>query len=93
MNLHHPEDPQGKKSQHKPLLPRWFVIWAGILVALVVFKSLGLQIFIEFEYDGEPFTAGLTELETYLIPLGLIGIYFLWCWLREKIFGSRNSTE
>ena len=93
MKLNHPEDPKAKEPQHKPFLPRWFVIWAGILVALVVLKSLGLQIYIEFEYDGEPFTAGLTELETYLIPLGLIGVYFLCCWLWDKVFGSRNSTE
>lgn len=71
-------------------MPRWFVIWAGILVVLIILKSLGLQVYIEFEYDGEPFIAGLTELKTYLIPLGLIGIYFLGCWLWDKFFGSRN---
>ena len=75
----------------KPFLPRWFVFCAAVLVALVVVKSLGLQIYIEFELNGEPYVAGLTDIEFYLLPLGLLGIYFLWCWLWDKFFGSRDA--
>ena len=91
MNSSRTPDPNRREPQSKPFLPRWFVIWAGILAVLVILKSLGLQVFVEVEYDGEPFIAGLTELETYLIPLGLIGIYFLGCWLWDKLFGSRDA--
>ena len=83
-------DQEPNRRQSKPFLPRGFVIFAGVLVALIVLKSLGLQIFIEVEYDGVPFLAGLTELETYLIPLGVLGVYFLWCWLWDKFFGSKD---
>lgn len=71
-------------------LPRWFLIWVVILLVLIFLKASGLQIFVSFEYDGIPFVAGLTEIETYLIPLGAVGIYFLLSWLWDKCFGARD---
>lgn len=80
-----------KSDENKPFLPRWFVICVSVLVALVIVKSLGLQIYIEFKLDGEPFVAGLTDIEFYLVPLSLLGVYFLWCWVWDKFFGFRDA--
>lgn len=77
-------------NRPRPGLPRWFLIWVGILLLLIILKASGLQIFIAFEYDGEPFLAGLTEIETYLIPLGAVGIYLILSWLWDRYFGPRD---
>ncbi len=79
------------KSRSSRTLPTWFKVSVGVLVVLVVLKALDLEVFLEIEYDGEPFLAGLTELETYLIPLGLLGVYFVCAWLWHTLFRSGGN--
>lgn len=89
-----PNPRKGHRSVERrpgPGLPRWFLIWATILLALIFLKATGLQILVSFEYDGKPFVASLTEIETYLIPLGAVGVYILLSWLWDKCLGARDS--
>lgn len=69
----------------------WFKIFSILLLALIVARLFGLQIFVEIEFDGEPIQAALTSIETYLIPLGLVLVYFLLAWAWHRFFGSDRS--
>ena len=91
MNPNPRKDHRSAGRRPGPVLPRWFLIWAAILLALIFLKATDLQIFVSFEYDGTPFVAGITEIETYLIPLGAVGIYFLLSWLWDKCVGKRDG--
>ena len=71
-------------------LPTWFKMCAGLLLVLVLLKFFGLQVFIEFQFDGKPVLAALSEIETYYIPLGLLLVYFLLAWIWQTLFGSKD---
>jgi len=71
-------------------LPGWFKIAVIILTALIMLKVLGLEVFIEIDYGDEPLIAGLTEAETYFIPLGLLLVYFVVAWLWKLLFGRKD---
>ena len=77
----------------KPLLPAWFKICALVLIVLVVMKLSELQVFIQFELDGIPYRAGLTEIETYYVPLGLVLVYIILSWVWNRLFGAGNDKQ
>ena len=70
--------------------PVWFRISVFILLILITVKILGLQVFIEVSFEGKPFLAALTEIETYIVPLLLLLLYILSVWIWKKIFGRRD---
>ncbi len=84
---------RGNKSGKKPWywLISWFKICAGVLIALILLRAAGLEILVEVELDDEPLLAKLTELETWLLPLGLVFVYLLLAWLWDRLFGSRGD--
>ena len=92
MKSQHGESGPGTGGRgQKPRLPRWFKICVLILALLAVFRILQLQVFVEITYEGRPFLAALTELETYLVPLGLLLLYILLSWVWDRWFGSRDN--
>lgn len=74
-------------------LPGWFKACLLILAVLILLKILRLQVFIEVSHEGVPYLAGLTEAETYLIPLGLLLVYILGSWAWNRFFGGRKLDE
>ena len=80
-----------RRKAHKPFLPTWFKLCLVVLVALIGIKLLSLQVFVQFELDGIPYRASLTEFETYLIPLGLLLIYIILNWIWGRAFGSDDD--
>lgn len=78
-------------SSARGWLPGWFRTCLVALVVLIILKVLQLQVFIEISHDGVPFVTGLTDIETYLIPLGLLLVYILSSWAWKKWFGSRGG--
>ncbi len=80
-----------KHSNISKGLPTWFKLSVLVLIGLITLKTLGLQVFVEIDYDGESFLTALTEIETYYIPLGLLLLYFLTSWLWDWFFGSKYS--
>ena len=80
-------------SASKTLLTRiraWLKICSLLLVGLILAKLLGIEIFVEIEYDGEPILAALTRIETYLIPLAALLAYLLLTWLWQRFKHSRD---
>ncbi len=78
-------------SSARNWLPGWFKACLVALVVLIILKVLQLQVFIEISHDGVPLVTGLTDIETYLIPLGLLLVYILWSWAWKKWFDSRGG--
>ena len=72
-------------------LPAWFKLSVIILIGLIILKAIGLQIFVQIDYDGNAFLTALTEIETYYIPLGLLLVYFLFSWIWDQFFGSKDN--
>ena len=72
-------------------LPAWFKFSVAILIGLIVLKTLGLQVFVQVDYEGNAFLTALTEIETYYIPLGLLLVYFLFSWIWGQLFGSNDN--
>ncbi|MDH3388566.1 MAG: hypothetical protein OEN02_11730, partial [Gammaproteobacteria bacterium] len=87
-NMKHAARP-GKNRSGK-WLPTWFKVSVSILAALIVLKALGLQVFVEVSFDGIPFLASLTDLEIYLVLLGILLVYILITWLWNRLFGPRG---
>lgn len=78
-------------SSDRSWLPGWFKACMVALVVLIILKVLQLQVFVEISHDGVPFVTGLTDIEIYLIPLGLLLVYLLWSSAWKKWFGSRGG--
>ncbi len=76
-------------SGAKKWAPPWFKVCVVILFLLLILKTLGIQIFVEINFDGKPFITSLTEIETYYIPLGLLLVYFVAAWIWDIFFNSK----
>lgn len=72
-------------------LASWLKICAAILVALILLRAAGLEILVEIELGGDPLLATLTELETWLWPLGILFVYLLLARLWDRWFGSHQD--
>ncbi len=72
-------------------LASWLKVCVAVLVSLILMRALGLEIQLEIELGEEPMLASLTELETWILPLGLVFLYLLLAWLWERFFGSRED--
>ena len=72
-------------------LASWLKICAALLIALILLRAAGLEILLEIELGDEPLLARLNELETWLLPLGLVFLYLLLAWLWDRWFGSRED--
>ena len=72
-------------------LTHWLKICVALLAALILLRAIGLEIQLEIELGEEPLLASLNELETWILPLGLVLIYLLLAWLWERFFGSRED--
>ncbi len=72
-------------------LANWLKICVALLAALILLRASGLEIQLEIELGEEPLLASLTELDTWLLPLGLVFIYLLLAWLWECFIGSRED--
>ena len=79
----------GNSQRH--WLVSWLRICAAILVTLILLRAAGLEILVEIELGDEPLLAKLTELETWLLPLGLVFVYLLLAWLWDRFAGSRED--
>jgi len=85
-----------QRRRHSPpggWMPGWFKACLVVLAVLILLRILQLQVFIEVSLDGIPYLTGLTELETYLIPLGLLLLYILGSWIWKRVFGSRDMHD
>ena len=78
-------------SRQSRRLPGWFKACLVVLVGLIILKAMQLQVFIEVSHAGVPFVAGVTELETYLLALGLLLVYILLNWAWKKVFPPRDA--
>ena len=56
-------------------------------------RLIGAPGAIQFELDGIPYRTGLTEIETYFIPLGLVLIYIVFSWAWKRLFGSGDDDQ
>ncbi|UCH39460.1 MAG: hypothetical protein JSU67_15050 [Gammaproteobacteria bacterium] len=84
---HDPVSPGNGKSRGIPL---WFKLFVVVLIALVISKIPGLQVFIQISYDGTPFLAALTDVRIYFVPLILVLLYILFAWIGRKILGRED---
>ncbi len=92
MNSSNNPDP-ASASASKQLFARirtWLKICSLLLAGLILAKILGIEVFIEIEYDGEPILAALTRIETYLIPLAALLAYLLLNWLWQRVRRSQD---
>lgn len=82
-----------RPQRNRNRLPGWFKACLLVLALLILLKILQLQVFIEVSRDGVPYLAGLTEAETYVIPLGLLLVYILGSWAWNKYSGSGDDDN
>lgn len=85
-----------QRSRHSPQggwMPGWFKACLVVLAVLILLKVLQLQVFVEISIAGIPYLTGLTELETYSIPLGLLLLYILGSWIWKRVFPSRDMHD
>ncbi len=73
----------------EPGIPLWFRLFALALSGLVLAKLLGMEVVVEISYDGRPYHAALTDARLYFVPLLLLLLYILCCWIRNLISRSR----
>ena len=83
-------DPASPGNGKSGGIPLWFKLFGAVLIALVISKILGLQVFIEISYDGTPFLAALTDVRIYFVPLILVLLYILFVWIGRKILGRED---
>lgn len=77
-------------TDKKKWIPTWFKVCVVVLIIIVILKTLGLQVFVEIDYDEKPFLTSLTEIETYFIPLGLLLVYFVAAWIWDTFIRSKD---
>ena len=83
-------DPASPGNGNSGGIPLWFKLFVVVLIALVISKILGLQVFIEITYDGTPILAALTDARIYFVPLILVLLYILFAWIGKNILGRED---